>query len=144
MLDQSATAEAIDFKIKRQVKEVKYSQAVVVSAHTGMNLTLLMDQVLELYDTWNRRVRRSDLTKFWRRLEKSVIIPYHVARVGRISQINTRPPTFLLQLQTKKDENVLPRAMQEMMKNAIVEEFGFRGVPIRLVQEVKDSNPDYI
>lgn len=144
VLDQSATAEAIDFKIKRQVQEVKYSNAVVVSAHTGMNLTLLMDQVLELYDTWNKRVRRSELTKFWRKLEKSVVIPYHVARVGRITQINTRPPTFLLQLQTKKEENELPKSLQEMMKNAIVEEFGFRGVPLRLVQEVKDSNPDYI
>jgi GTPase len=144
VLDQSATAEAIDFKIKRQVQEIKYSNAVVVSAHTGMNLTLLMDQVLELYDTWNKRVRRSELTKFWRKLEKSVVIPYHVARVGRITQINTRPPTFLLQLQTKKEENELPKALQEMMKNAIVEEFGFRGVPLRLVQEVKDSNPDYI
>lgn len=144
VLDQSATAEAIDFKIKRQVREVKYSNAVVVSAHSGMNLTLLMDQVLELYETWNKRVRRSDLTRFWRKLEKSVIIPYHVARVGRITQINTRPPTFLVQLQTKDDENLLPRALQEMMKNAIVEEFGFRGVPVRLVQDVKDSNPDYI
>ncbi|KAL7701857.1 Gtp-binding protein-like protein [Lotmaria passim] len=144
VLDQSATAEAIDFKIKRQVQEVKYSNAVVVSAHSGMNLTLLMDQVLELYETWNKRVRRSELTRFWRKLEKSVVIPYHVARVGRITQINTRPPTFLLQLQTKKEENELPKALQEMMKNAIVEEFGFRGVPLRLVQEVKDSNPDYI
>ncbi|EAN96574.1 putative small GTP-binding protein [Trypanosoma cruzi] len=144
VLDQSATAEAIDFKIKRQVREVKYSNAVVVSAHTGLNLTLLMDQALLLYDTWNKRVRRAELTRLWRKMEKSVIIPYHVARVGRITQVNTRPPTFLLHLQTKNDENTLPKALQEMMKNTIVEEFDFRGVPIRLIQEVKDSNPDYI
>lgn len=144
VLDQSATAEAIDFKIKRQVREVKYSNAVVVSAHSGMNLTLLMDQVLSVYETWNKRVRRSDLTRFWRRLERSVIIPYHVARIGRLTQIGTRPPTFLVQLQTKDDGNLLPRALQEMLKNAIVEEFGFQGVPIRLVQDVRDSNPDYI
>ncbi|EPY19167.1 GTP-binding protein [Strigomonas culicis] len=144
VLDQAATAEAIDFKIKRQVREVKYSNAVVVSAHTGQNLTLLMDEVLAVYDTWNKRVRRAELTKFWRKLEKSVIIPYHVARIGRITQVNTRPPTFLLQLQTKDDENLLPKSLQEMLKNALVEEFDFYGVPIRLIQEVKDSNPDYI
>ncbi|RHW71380.1 ras-like small GTPase [Trypanosoma brucei equiperdum] len=144
VLDQSATAEAIDFKIKRQVREVKYSNAVVVSAHTGLNLTLLMDQALELYDKWNKRVRRAELTRLWRKMEKSVIIPYHVARIGRITQVNTRPPTFLLRLQTKNDSNTLPKALQEMMKNTLVEEFDFRGVPIRLIQEVKDSNPDYI
>nr|CCC91315.1 putative GTP-binding protein [Trypanosoma congolense IL3000] len=144
VLDQSATAEAIDFKIKRQVREVKYSNAVVVSAHTGLNLTLLMDQALELYDKWNKRVRRAELTRLWRKMEKSVIIPYHVARIGRITQVNTRPPTFLLQLQTKDEANKLPKALQEMVKNTLVEEFDFRGVPLRLIQDVRDSNPDYI
>lgn len=144
VLDQNATAEAIDFKIKRQVREVKYTTAVVVSAATGLNLTLLMDQAIHLYDTWNKRVRRSELTKFWRKMEKSVIIPHHVARIGRITQVSARPPTLLLQLQTKKETNLLPRALQEMVKNAVVEEFGFQGVPLRLIQQVKDSNPDYI
>jgi GTPase len=144
VLDPTATAEAIDFKIKRQVREVKYSNAVVVSAHNGMNLTLLLDHCLELYEKWNKRVRGHDLTKFWRRMEKSVIIPHHVARVGRLTQVNIRPPTFLLQLQTRNEQSELPKPLQEMMKNAIVEEFGFQGVPIRLIQEVKDSHPDYI
>lgn len=144
VLDHSATAEAIDFKIKRQVREVKYANAVVVSATTGLNLSLLLDQVLHLYDTWNKRIQGSELTKFWRKLEKSVIIPHHVARVGRVIQINVRPPTFLLQLQTKDEQNYLSKALQEMMKNALVEEFGFHGVPIRLIQQVRDSNPDYI
>mmetsp|Transcript_30724 Transcript_30724/g.35566 ORF Transcript_30724/g.35566 Transcript_30724/m.35566 type:complete len:565 (+) Transcript_30724:53-1747(+) len=144
VLDPSATAEAIDFKIKRQVQEVKYSNAVVVSAQTGMNLTLLLDQVLDLYEKWNKRVRTQDLTKFWRRMEKSIIIPHHVSRIGRVSQINTRPPTFLLQLQTRDDSNQFPKSLQEMLKNAIVEEFGFKGVPVRLIQQAKDSHPDYI
>lgn len=144
VLDPSATAEAIDFKIKRQVQEVKYSNAVVVSAHTGMNLTLLLDQVLEVYDRWNKRVRSQELTRFWRRLEKSVVIPHHVARIGKLTQVNIRPPTFVLKLQTKDEKCEFPLTLQEMLKNAIVEEFGFKGVPIRLIQEVKDSNPDYI
>ncbi|CCW70219.1 unnamed protein product [Phytomonas sp. Hart1] len=144
VLDQGATAEAIDFKIKRQVREVKYANAVVVSAQSGLNLTLLLDQALGLYDLWNRHVGRADLTRFWRRLERSVILPHHVARIGRITQVNIRPPTFRLQLQTKDDSNLLPKAMQEMLKNALIEEFDFKGVPIRLIQDVRDSNPDYI
>lgn len=144
VLDPTATAEAIDFKIKRQVREVKYSNAVVVSAHTGMNTTLLLDHCLELYEKWNKRVRGHELTKFWRRMEKSVVIPHHVARVGRLSQVNIRPPTFLLRLQTRSEQSEFPKPLQEMMKNAIVEEFGFQGVPVRLIQEVKDSHPDYI
>ena len=144
VLDPTATAEAIDFKIKRQVQEVKYSNAVVVSALTGMNLTLLLDHAIELHDTWNKRVRNAELTKFWRKMEKSVVIPYHVSRIGRISQVNTRPPTFLLRLQTRSEGDRFPKALQEMLKNAIVEEFGFKGVPLRIIQEAKDPHPEYI
>jgi GTP-binding protein len=144
VLDPSATAEAIDFKIKRQVQEVKYASAVVVSAHSGLNLTLLLDHAMDLYEKWNKRVRGHELTKFWRRMEKAIIIPHHVSRIGRIRQVNTRPPTFLLQLQTKDDDNLLPKSLQEMIKNAIVEEFDFKGVPIRLIQQVKDMHPDYV
>ncbi|CCW64091.1 unnamed protein product [Phytomonas sp. EM1] len=144
VLDQAATAEAVDFKIKRQAREVKYGSAVVVSARDGLNLTLLLDHAVGLYDRWNRHIGRGDLTRFWRRMERSVIIPHHVSRIGRITQVNTRPPTFRLQLQTKDDGNLLPKAMQEMLKNALIEEYDFKGVPIRLIQDVRDSNPDYI
>jgi GTP-binding protein len=144
VLDPTATAEAIDFKIKRQVQEVKYANAVVTSAATGMNLTLMLDHAIELYDTWNKRVRGAELTKFWRKMEKSVVIPYHVSRIGKISQVSTRPPTFMLKLQTRSQGDPFPKALQEMLKNALVEEFNFKGVPLRIVQEVKEAHPEYI
>ena len=144
VLDPTATAEAIDFKIKRQVQEVKYSNAVVTSAVTGLNLPLLLDHAIELYDIWNKRVRGAELTKFWRRMEKSVVIPYHVSRIGKIRQVGIRPPTFVLKLQTRSQGDPFPKALQEMLKNALVEEFNFKGVPLRLIQEAKDSHPEYI
>jgi GTP-binding protein len=144
VLDPTATAEAIDFKIKRQVQEVKYANAVVTSALTGLNLTLMLDHAVELYDTWNKRVRNAELTKFWRKMEKSVVIPYHVSRIGRISQVGIRPPTFVLKLQTRSQGDPFPKALQEMLKNAISEEFNFKGVPLRIIQEVKEAHPEYI
>lgn len=142
VLDPSATAEAIDFKIKRQVHEVKYANAVVCSAASGLNLTLLMDHVMHIYDTWNRKVRSHELTRFWRMLEKSVVIPSNVTRVHRLVQVNTRPPAFLLKLQTRDSEETLPSHYVSLVKNALAEEFDFRGVPIRVMQEARDKFPD--
>eukprot|EP00758_Cryptobia_borreli_P002340 Tbor_TRINITY_DN2958_c0_g1::TRINITY_DN2958_c0_g1_i1::g.1110::m.1110/K03977/engA, der; GTPase len=144
VLDPTATAEAIDFKIKRQVREVKYSTAVVGSAQTGLNLTLLMDQVLSHYERWNKKIRSSELTKFWRRFEKSVVIPAKYTRIGRVVQSKSRPPTFVLQLQTRSPDENFRRYMIEMVKNALCEEYGLHGVPIRIIQDYKDSHPDFI
>jgi len=144
VLDPTATAEAIDFKIKRQDKEAKYTTAVVCSAHTGLNLTMLLDQVLEHYDRWNTKLRNTDINKFWRRFEKSVAMPSKSSRIGKIIQTKARPPTFVLQLQSKKDDALLPRTTVEMVKNAMIEEFGYKGVPIRVIQDFKETHPDFI
>eukprot|EP00744_Colponema_vietnamica_P023913 GILI01034757.1.p1 GENE.GILI01034757.1~~GILI01034757.1.p1 ORF type:complete len:349 (+),score=65.72 GILI01034757.1:137-1048(+) len=144
VLDPSATAEAIDFKIKRQDAEIQYATAVVCSANSSLNLTLLLDQALEHYDRWNKKLRTSDLTRFWRRFEKSVVIPTRTSRVGRLVQTKARPPTFLLQLQTKDDGEKFTPSMVRMVRNALTEEFGFKGVPVRIIQDTKDSHPDYI
>ena len=144
VMDPTATAEAIDFKIKRQDKEAKYVTAVVCSAHTGLNLTMLLDQVVEHYDRWNTKLRNTDINKFWKRFEKSVAIPSRTSRIGRIIQSKARPPTFVLQLQSKNDEVLLARTTVEMVKNALIEEFGYKGVPIRVIQDFKDPHPDFI
>lgn len=144
VLDPGATAEAIDFKVKRQDEEIQYTTAVVCSAASALNLTLLLDQTLEHYDRWNKKIRTSDLTRFWRRFEKSVIIPTRTSRVGRLVQSKARPPTFILQLQTKDDGERFDTSMERMVKNALTEEFNLKGVPIRLIQDFKDSHPDFI
>ena len=140
--DGIATAEAIDYKLRRQLYEVKYCNAVAVSGVTGLNLDLLLDSVIRAYETWNRHIPASVLTRFWQRLEKTVSMPHHVTRVRRLQQINIRPPTFLLHLQTRNDRKKLPPRYENMIRNALVEEFGFRGVPLRVFQCVKDAFKD--
>jgi GTP-binding protein len=144
VLDHMATAESIDYKIKQQLTEVRFVQAVVTSALQGSNMTLLMDQVLEVYDTWNKRVRNGDLNRFWRRYEKSIVIPHHVSRVVHVSQVSTRPPTFTLKLQTRSEDKILNQLQLSTLRNAIAEEFDFNGVPLRFIQNVKEKHPDVV
>lgn len=142
VMDHLATAEAIDYKLKKQISEVRRTQAVVASAQEGTNLTLLLDQVLETYDTWSKKVSGAELTRFWRRYERSVVIPHHVSRVMRISQVGVRPPTFRLFLGTRDEEAKLNTLQLHTLRNAIAEEFDFSGVPLRFIQTVKEAHPD--
>ena len=175
VIDASATAEAIDFKIKRQINEVRYSNAVVTSSLTvsrdaelspedqsarrkkqagsngqqddgppavGLNLALLMKELMVLNENWNRKLHSRDLTRFWRKLEKSVNIPMKNTRIHRIVQSHARPPTFILRLVSKDGEGTLKPVFTNLIRNALVEEFGLRGTPIRLLQENKSKHPD--
>ena len=144
VMDPGATAEAIDYRLKKSSSDMRRVQAVVTSGKEGTNLTLLLDQVLQVFDTWNKRLRTKDLTRFWRRYEKSVVIPHDVSRVMRVSQVAVRPPTFALQLQTRSDDEKLRGLQLETVRNALAEEFELDGVPVRFVQRVKDSHPDIV
>ena len=141
--DGASIAEAIDYKMRKQLHEVKYCSAVATSAVSGLNVLLLLEHILTLNDTWNKHITSNRLTRFWRRIEKSVSLPHHITRVRRLVQVNTRPPTFVLQLQTRNELKKLPFTYEAMIKNHLVEEFGFHGVPIRMFQEIKDSYKDF-
>lgn len=167
VVDAAATAEAIDFKIKRQLSEVRYAHAVVTScvptvpsadggellqgreaakskneAVVGLNLALLMKEVVALHDGWNKFIPSSDLTRFWRKIEKSTNIPMKNTRIHRIKQTHARPPTFVLRLQSKDLDAYVRGPLMSLIRNAICEEFGFRGVPVRIIQENKIKYPD--
>jgi GTP-binding protein len=167
VLDASATAEAIDFKLKRQINEVRYACAVVTSSvstteapneglrpkaapskpsdTTGLNLSLLLDQAVAHYDRWNKMVPSGELTRFWRRLERTVTIPAKITRVHRIVQSHARPPTFIVRLQSRDAEDgELKQMYVNLLRNALVEEFDFKGVPLRFIQQAKLRSPDIV
>ena len=143
VLDGSATAEAIDFQMRKEIGHCRQVNSVVVSATTGQNLALLLDQIIGLYDTWNKHVAAQQLSRFWTRLSKTVNIPSDF-KIRRIKQVKTRPPTFKVHLQTRDEFALLSGVQTNLIRNAFAEEFGFKGVPIRLIQEVKPTRGDEI
>mmetsp|Transcript_1048 Transcript_1048/g.1926 ORF Transcript_1048/g.1926 Transcript_1048/m.1926 type:complete len:112 (+) Transcript_1048:1935-2270(+) len=53
-------------------------------------------------------------------------------------QIKTRPPTFFVFVNRK---NLLSANFEEFMRNCLNKEFGFQGVPVRLL--IRDSRTQY-
>jgi GTP-binding protein len=61
-----------------------------------------------------------------------------VLKMRYLMQIKTRPPTFFLYVNSK---NLVSQNFERFMRNSIALEFGFEGVPIRIL--LRDSRSQY-
>jgi GTP-binding protein len=55
-----------------------------------------------------------------------------------IMQIKTRPPTFFVYA---NDKNLIDDSFERFLRNSIADEFGFEGVPVRLL--LRDNKLQY-
>ncbi len=133
--------DEIRYKLSKTLTQVKGIPCIPISAKTGKNVEKLLDQTLDVYDLWNTRVPTAKLNKW---LEN--IVSYHPPpivgrsrlRIKYISQIKTRPPTFILFTSKSKD---VPDSYIRYLLNDLRETFKLPGVPIRI--SVKSSENPY-
>lgn len=104
-----------------------------VSAQEGSGLDALLEAVTEQYQIWNMRVASGPLNRWLAgKVERH---PPPAVRGRRIrlrymAQTNTRPPTFALFSSTPGS---LGAAYRRYLVNGLRRDFGFRGVPIRMM-----------
>lgn len=120
--------------------QVKGAPVVAVSGLTGEGLDRLMQAVLDAHAVWNRRVPTSALNRWF-----DDIIAAHPPpavsgrriRLNYITQPKSRPPSFVI-FCTRAD--AVPEAYKRYLVNALREDFGLPGTPIRLTLREK-ANP---
>jgi GTP-binding protein len=114
--------------------------AVPVSGLTGFGLDAMMEAVLAAVDVWNRRVATADLNRWLATVQRHHPPPLVAGRRLRlryITEVNTRPPSFAL-FTSKPDE--LPDSYRRYLVNALRQNFGLPGTPIRMMLR-KGNNP---
>lgn len=127
-LVQSAVAAA--------APEARGMEVIGASALTGRGAGALMPTVLRAYDTWNRRVPTAQLNR-WLKETCAGLAPgggNELRRVKYLSQIKTRPPTFVAFASGASPFN---DASARFLGNQIKKEFGLRGVPVRVTVRYK-------
>jgi GTPase len=113
---------------------------VPVSALTGYGLDALMKAVTAAGEVWNRRVATADLNRWLATVQQRHPPPLVAGRRLRlryVTQVNTRPPTFVL-FASKPSE--LPDSYRRYLVNALRREFDLPGTPIRMMLR-KGNNP---
>lgn len=141
-VDNRAMAlKRLEDRLESSLSQGRGLPTVTISALGGKGLDKLMNAVLSVYRTWNKRVPTAQLNRW---LEG--VVEHHpppLSQNGRrlklryMTQVKARPPSFVI-FTTKPDE--LPDAYMKYLINGLRETFDLPGVPIRLSLR-KRANP---
>jgi GTP-binding protein len=127
-------------KLEESLPQLKGVPLVPVSGLTGTGLDKLMQAVFAADAVWNKRVPTPALNRWLAAIQEHHPPPLAGGRRLRLrymTQANTRPPTFAL-FASKPGE--LPEAYRRYLVNALRQDFGLPGTPIRLMLR-KGANP---
>lgn len=127
-------------KLSYTLPQAKGIPCIGISAKNHKNLPALMKQVLLMEALWNTRIPTASLNQ-WLQVTTDRHPPPLVEgrriRLKYMTQIKTRPPTFVLFISKPAD---LPDSYIRYLTNKLREDFNLPGVPLRL-QNRKGKNP---
>ncbi len=138
--DKSKYNNALVDEISQLLPEIKDVPIIYISAINGHNVNLLMQAALDSYNNWNIRISTRKLNDWL--LEKIAAHPIPLGSKGRkvrikyMTQHNTRPPSFVLFCNLPED---ISDSYIRYLANNLKEEFGLKGVPVRLHTKRTDN-----
>ena len=124
--------EALDDKLRFQLKFLDYAPIVHISALTGEHTARLLQVVDRVAAARQKRVTTSELNRFMEKVTEANPPTSKNRREVRIlyaAQTATAPPTFVLFTNVATE---LHFSYERFMTNQLRETFGFEGTPIRL------------
>ena len=132
---ESRAVEAIRESLKQVTPELGDAAMVLpLSAIEGAGVDKIVPSVQKVYDTWNARIPTAKLNAWLRELKMQKA---HVGggksvwRIKYLSQVKSRPPTFVAFVSGKTK---LGDSVERFVANSLRDEFDLVGVPLRVVQ----------
>jgi GTP-binding protein len=124
-------------QLEKGLGQAKGIPIAYVSAKSGQRTERIMDEVLRVYEKWNTRVSTGLLNKWlhaFTTVQKMPSDQGKMLKLRYLMQIKTRPPTFFLFANNKR---LIEANFEAFVRNSISKEFGFQGVPVRIL--LRDS-----
>ncbi|HVH78376.1 MAG TPA: ribosome biogenesis GTPase Der [Stellaceae bacterium] len=138
--DKPAAMRQFRERIQTSLAQLQGVPLVPISGLAGTGVDQLMKTVLAADEVWNKRVPTPALNRWLAAIQQHHPPPLVGARrlkLRYMTQANTRPPTFAL-FASKPGE--LPDSYRRYLVNALRQDFGLPGTPIRLMLR-KGENP---
>jgi GTP-binding protein len=123
----------LNYKLDTGLGQVKHIPTATISAINHRNLGYLMQSVLDTYALWNKRVPTAKMNRWLAARESQNPAPLVGGLSNRLkymTQINIRPPTFAVWVSRPKE---LPETYKRYLMNGLREDFGLKGIAIRLL-----------
>ncbi len=131
--DKPGVLDELKYQLETSLAQVRDIPFVPMSALRETGLENLMKAAVSSYEIWNKRVNTGKLNR-WLDNRTSAYPPPLVGgrpnKMKYMAQINIRPPTFAIWMYTPEE---LPDTYKRYLMNGLREDYGLRGVPIRLL-----------
>ncbi len=131
--DKAGAMRELTDRLEISLPQIRGVPITTISAVTGQRLDRLLQSVMDCYGVWTRRISTGKLNQWLADLVAAHPPPMVRGRANRlryISQINTRPPTFAVWCGHPKE---LPASYVRYLANGLRDDFGFTGVPLRIL-----------
>lgn len=138
--DKRGALDKLHDRLQTSLPQVRGIPVITVSAKSGKGLDKLLDAVLDVFEVWNQRVSTAKLNRWLEEIlehHPPPLVSGRRVKVRYMTQPKTRPPTFALFVSHSKG---LPESYVRYMANALREDFGLWGIPLRLLVR-KGKNP---
>ena len=136
---RGATLSALKAEADRLLPQVRGVAVVPLSGLTRFNIDKLMEAVVRVDETWNRRISTAKLNR-WLGAALEQNPPPAVSgrriKIRYITQAKARPPTFIL---FGNQLAALPASYSRFLVNGLRESFELPGVPIRILLRQGDN-----
>ncbi len=139
--DKDRKIKNLRLDLAHKFPEIHQIPLVPLSAKNKKHLYKPIEEALEVYAQWNKRISTGKLNQWLSRIEARNPAPLVKGRQNRLkyaSQINTRPPTFTVYT---SQPMALPQSYKRYIRNQLAETFGFTHTPVRVL--TRGSNNPY-
>ncbi len=123
----------------RLLPQLRGAPVISLSGATGKGIDKLMDAVMAVQETWNRRISTSRLNRWLEGALEQTPPPAVSGRrikIRYITQPKARPPHFVL-FGNQLDK--LPTSYERYLLNSLRQHFDLPGVPLRLSKRVGEN-----
>jgi GTP-binding protein len=130
--DKPGLLKELREEASRLLPQVKGAPVVPLSGLAGHGIDELMKGVLQVHETWNRRISTAKLNQWLGRVLEGHPPPAVSGRrikIRYMTQVKARPPHFAI---FGNQLDALPKSYTRYLVNGLREAFELPGVPIRL------------
>lgn len=130
----------IELLIEESLPNIRGIKNIFISALKKQNLNALIDETLQVYKKWNYRISTAKLNKWLIDATAFHPIPlgsnHRPIRIKYVTQAKTRPPTFIM---FANHPTEIEESYWRYLTNSLRANFGFEGVPIRILKRKADN-----
>jgi len=119
--------------VEQRLRFASYTPVIYISAKLGQGINRILPQAWEIWQERQKRIPQSEVNELVKQAAGSHPPPRTGSRqlhIARAYQDESQPATFVLKVNYPQ---LVHFSYQRYLENKLRQEFGFRGVPLRLI-----------